>query len=46
MRVGEEAKEQRRRDIYERKGDGVPEKDASDGFVDQEEEVDDANEEK
>ncbi len=46
MRVGEETREQRRRDVHERKGDDVPKKDPCDCFVDREEEVDEADEEK
>lgn len=38
--------EQRHRNIRERKGDGATEDDACDGFVDQEEVVDEADEEK
>ena len=43
MRGGEEEQEQRHRDIHERKGNDVPEKDACDGFVDLEEEIDKAD---
>ena len=45
LRVGKEVQEQHR-DICERKRDDATKNDACDGFVDQEEEMDEANEEK
>ena len=45
LRIREEAQEHRHRDICEHEGDGVTENDVCDGFVDQEKEVDEANEE-
>ena len=46
LRVGKDVQEQRHRDICERKRDDATKNDACDGFVDQEEEMDEANEEK